>query len=58
MDFRTCEEGKELRARPLHTERQSDCGQLFDAVQPQLDKKYTRALKQAFTTVRKFTENS
>lgn len=45
MDFRTCEEGKQLRARPLHTERQGDCGQLFDAVQPQLDTKLHTCIK-------------
>lgn len=45
MDFRTCEEGKELSARPLDTERQSDRGQLFDAVQPQLDTKVHTSIK-------------
>lgn len=36
MDFTTCEERKEFSAGPLNTKRQSNRGQLLDAVEPQL----------------------
>lgn len=45
MGFHTCKEGKKLGASPLNSERQSDCGQLFDAVKPQLDTKAQTRIK-------------